>query len=218
MTATNRLNTPYPMTAASMDESTHTKERILISATVLFAKNGVDSVSMKDIAREVNISAASIYNHFESKKVLFEAVLERIKALYMLYIERLGEAIDHASGFKAVLDCMFIELFRVVDIFNYYGVSLVQAEQLYDLKAYEVYKDFFFKYSIDFISSKFDNCIKAGWARQFDTRSIATIFVNNVLASNNLRIHESLGHEIPYKVNDMYQATYDFIYSIGLDK
>ena len=215
MTAINRLNTPYPMTAASMDESTHTKERILVSATILFAENGVDSVSMKDIAREVDITAASIYNHFESKEVLFEAVLERIKTLYMLYFKRLGEAIDQASSFKEVLDYMFAELFKVVDIFNYYGITLVQTEQFHDLKAYEVYKDIYFKYSIDFISSKFDGCIKAGWARQFDTRSIAAIFMNNVLATNNLRIHENLGREIPYKIDDMHQATYDFIYSMG---
>jgi len=49
--------------------------RILIFNTALrlFAASGVENVSMRDLADEVGIKAASIYNHYPSKDELVEA-------------------------------------------------------------------------------------------------------------------------------------------------
>lgn len=210
----NQLNTPYPLT--SVDEAANTKEKILLTATVMFAQKGVDGVSVREIADKVEIRAASIYNHFESKENLWYAVLERIEKLYLLYFERLGTAIDQAVNFKGVLDCMFSELFQVVDIFTYYGFSLVQAEQIRDERAYRIYHEVFFKYSIDFIKEKFDRCIQKGWARQFDTGFIALIFMHHVLTGIMMRVHEKQGHELPYQINEMFRSTYQLIYEAGM--
>jgi TetR/AcrR family transcriptional regulator len=54
-----------------------TRERILDAAEALFAENGLAGTAVRDIARDVGLTAASLYNHFAGKQELYEAVLER---------------------------------------------------------------------------------------------------------------------------------------------
>lgn len=54
-----------------------TREVILDTAERLFAERGVDGVAVRDLAREMNLTAPSLYNHFTSKQELYDAVLER---------------------------------------------------------------------------------------------------------------------------------------------
>ena len=54
-----------------------TRERILDAAEALFAEHGLAGTAVRDIARDVGLTAASLYNHFSGKQELYEAVLER---------------------------------------------------------------------------------------------------------------------------------------------
>jgi AcrR family transcriptional regulator len=54
-----------------------TREVILDTAERLFAAHGVDGVAVRDLAREMNLTAPSLYNHFPGKQALYDAVLER---------------------------------------------------------------------------------------------------------------------------------------------
>jgi AcrR family transcriptional regulator len=58
-------------------DATPTREVILDTAERLFAERGVDGVAVRDLARVMNLTAPSLYNHFPSKQALYEAVLER---------------------------------------------------------------------------------------------------------------------------------------------
>lgn len=51
-------------------------ERILTQATKLFAEQGFEAVSMRDIAKVNEIKAPSLYNHFKDKKALYQACLQ----------------------------------------------------------------------------------------------------------------------------------------------
>ena len=59
-----------------------TKELILHTALRLFSERGYDGVSMRDLAAEVGIKAASIYNHFTSKKYIFDSLLLEMQNRY----------------------------------------------------------------------------------------------------------------------------------------
>ena len=61
--------------AASEGEST--RERILDVAERLFAQKGFAGTVVRDIAREAGLTAPSLYNHFDGKQALYEAVLAR---------------------------------------------------------------------------------------------------------------------------------------------
>lgn len=54
-----------------------TATRILDAAEGLFADAGFAGVSVREIAGAVGLNQASIYNHFSSKRALYEAVLDR---------------------------------------------------------------------------------------------------------------------------------------------
>jgi AcrR family transcriptional regulator len=54
-----------------------TRERILDVAERLFAQKGFAGTAVRDIAREAALTAPSLYNHFDGKQALYEAVLAR---------------------------------------------------------------------------------------------------------------------------------------------
>lgn len=61
----------------SANSTRSTSDRILDAAEELFAARGLAGTSVRDIAAEVDLNPASLYNHFASKQALYEAVLER---------------------------------------------------------------------------------------------------------------------------------------------
>ena len=52
------------------------QERIIQIATKLFLKNGVKSVTIDRIVKELHTSKRTIYNHFEDKITLLRACLD----------------------------------------------------------------------------------------------------------------------------------------------
>jgi TetR/AcrR family transcriptional regulator, cholesterol catabolism regulator len=57
------------------EQSVHRDDIIMAAADVL-QRNGYESTTMKDIAAQVNLTAASLYHHFRNKDALLLAVLE----------------------------------------------------------------------------------------------------------------------------------------------
>ena len=53
----------------------NTKERIIEKSINLFSINGYDSVSIRDIAKNVGIKGSSIYNHFQNKREIYNCVI-----------------------------------------------------------------------------------------------------------------------------------------------
>lgn len=70
------------------------RNKILDQAASLFASNGYDSTSVRDIAAAVGITAPALYNHFRSKEELFCATHARGMATIMRAVET---AIERAS-------------------------------------------------------------------------------------------------------------------------
>jgi TetR/AcrR family transcriptional regulator len=63
--------------AAASPPPQPTREAILDAAERMFSAKGVDGVAVRDLARELGLTASSLYNHFPGKQALYEAVLER---------------------------------------------------------------------------------------------------------------------------------------------
>jgi len=91
-----------PSTAAS-SEAKSTRERILDAAEHLFAERGLAGTAVRDIAAGVNLNAASLYNHFDGKEGLYEAVLERgLKPVLELLSELMSEEATSDTDEKAL--------------------------------------------------------------------------------------------------------------------
>lgn len=72
-----------------------TADRILDAAESLFAEQGFEGTAVRDIANRVQLNPASLYNHFPSKQVLYEAVLERrLAPVFAILIQNTSELSD----------------------------------------------------------------------------------------------------------------------------
>lgn len=56
-----------------------TKERILLSALRLFARDGYEAVSVSSIAAELGITKGALYRHYQSKRDIFDHILARME-------------------------------------------------------------------------------------------------------------------------------------------
>jgi AcrR family transcriptional regulator len=63
--------------AGRMQPQGETRQRILAAALTLFLKQGYHGTSMRQIARQVDITPAAIYNHFPAKEALFIELLSK---------------------------------------------------------------------------------------------------------------------------------------------
>ena len=55
------------------------KEKIVRESLYLFAENGFDKTSVRDIAKRVGIRESAIYNHYKSKREIFDVLLYEAK-------------------------------------------------------------------------------------------------------------------------------------------
>ena len=53
-----------------------TRDKIINAAILLFSDKGYSKVSMRDIAEQVGIKAASLYNHFKSKEEILHSLYD----------------------------------------------------------------------------------------------------------------------------------------------
>src|SRR4051794_1892490 len=56
-----------------------TRSQLLAIATRMFAEHGYEDTSIEAVLREAGVSRGSLYHHFASKEVLFEAVAEEVE-------------------------------------------------------------------------------------------------------------------------------------------
>jgi AcrR family transcriptional regulator len=58
-----------------------TKERILLTALHLFARDGYEAVSVSQIAGQLGITKGALYKHYQSKRDIFDTILHRMAEL-----------------------------------------------------------------------------------------------------------------------------------------
>lgn len=57
----------------------NTKERILLTALRLFARDGYEAASVSAIAGELGMTKGALYKHYRSKRDIFESILARME-------------------------------------------------------------------------------------------------------------------------------------------
>ena len=63
--------------AAYPTKGQRTRERILTAAQTLFARQGYDGTTLRQVAKRAGIREPGLYNHFAGKQALYEVVLYR---------------------------------------------------------------------------------------------------------------------------------------------
>ncbi len=65
-----------------------TREKILITALHLFARDGYEAVSVSTIAGELGMTKGALYKHYKNKRDIFDSIVER---MYQIDAERAKE-------------------------------------------------------------------------------------------------------------------------------
>lgn len=102
-----------------------TKEKILNAAERLFAEQGFEHTSLRQITGVADVNLASVNYHFGSKKALIQAVMERYHAAFMPELDaRLSQLqTDGVTSTQQVLNC-FVEPLLSLQRINAHGTSI----------------------------------------------------------------------------------------------
>ena len=80
------------------------RELILAEAAKLFKDRGYSGTSMRDLAGQVGMEAASMYNHIKSKDELLDTICFRVSDTYILQLQDIEhQAIPYGEKIKALV-------------------------------------------------------------------------------------------------------------------
>ena len=182
-----------------------TRNKILDETTKFIALKGFGAVSMREIAKATGIKTSSIYHHYDSKDALMADILARFESGYRHYIEWLAAENRKADSLEKVMDNMFNKEFtNMLNPMACLGMSIAVKEQHNNELARSLVFDLFFQYSIQSFQAAFDSLAEKGVIPPGNTRIIATLLMFFVLVSNDIRVHEYIGAEVPVDCAAMY--------------
>ena len=83
----------------------YTKEELIDTAVAIIREEGEDSLSARNLVKRLGTAPATIFTHFNSMDALEEALTERVRAIYNVYVDRglsktppfKGFAIEHVK-------------------------------------------------------------------------------------------------------------------------
>jgi len=119
----------------------NTKEIIMEESLKLFAVNGFEAVSIRNIADKVGIGNSALYKHFESKQAIFDALVEELKERYLNQCSSVTSDIRGVEAVKENCLSMFEYQTQNEWIVNFRQLLLI--EKFRNPHMAEIYKEFF---------------------------------------------------------------------------
>jgi AcrR family transcriptional regulator len=77
------------MPAIKTNRNSSKKEVIISKAAKLFREKGFSATSMRDLAENVGVEAASLYNHIRSKAEILQEICFRVANQFMTHLEEM---------------------------------------------------------------------------------------------------------------------------------
>ncbi|MBC7902233.1 MAG: TetR/AcrR family transcriptional regulator [Gemmatimonadaceae bacterium] len=91
------------------------KETIIETAARLFRERGFSASSMRDLAEQVGVEAASLYNHISSKEEMLQEICFAVANRFMSHIEKV-----ELSNSTAIKKIEAILRFHIQQMINHY--------------------------------------------------------------------------------------------------
>ena len=66
----------------------YTKEELIDTAVAIIREEGEDSLSARNLVKRLGTAPATIFTHFNSMDALEEALTEKVRAIYNVYVNR----------------------------------------------------------------------------------------------------------------------------------
>jgi AcrR family transcriptional regulator len=87
-----------PMAKIKSKKNGTKKETIIEVAANLFHKKGFSATSMRDLAEQVGVEAASLYNHIQSKSEILQEICFNVANVFTAHIEQVDNSGYNTTG------------------------------------------------------------------------------------------------------------------------
>ncbi len=152
------------------------KAHILQAALTCFARAGYHKTSMDDIVREAGVSKGGIYTHFESKKAIFLALLDKLVADTEMLPILSAEALTGREKLDAALASIIA--LTASDVYQDYASLLMDAwiQNQLDTDVNQAIAFLYNRLRQMFIQL-IEQSIAAGEFKPVDAAAVANIFI-----------------------------------------
>ena len=168
-----------------------TKQRILEKALELFAACGYDSVSVGMIAEAVGIKAPSLYNHFPSKRAIFDAIVEATATRYAQDTDKLHIHVQDSSQDVPVFteiseDDLVAKVYQIFD-YSLHNAAISRFRRMMTIEQFRspelaaLYSQRYVERVISYHAGIFRSLIAAGELRSEDPDTLALMYVAPVI-------------------------------------
>ena len=169
-----------------------TKQKILDKALELFSLNGYDAVSVGEIAKAVGIKAPSLYNHFPSKRAIFDAIVENTSALYEHDTDKINIHVQDVSRdislFKEIGEDALCQKVRQIFLYSLHNETISRFRKMLTIEQFrsselaELYSQRYVERITAYHSEIFRSLIAAGIIADEDPETLAIMYVSPVIA------------------------------------
>lgn len=168
----------------------NTKESILLEALKLFAHDGYEGVSVREIAKQLGISQTALYKHYNSKQDIFDSIVKHMNDDYAKRVKTLkmpeGNSLDIAGKYKKIPLEAIINiskqqfLYWIQDEYASCFRKMLILEQYKNKQMSDLYQKNFGTGVIEYISSLFQEMINIGFFKEKNAKLLAMDFYSPI--------------------------------------
>ena len=168
-----------------------TRQRILDAALALFSARGYDSVSVGEIAKAVGIKAPSLYNHFPSKRAIFDAIVEATAAQYEADTDKIDIHVQNVAqdipAFTEITADALFEKVRQIFLYSLHDENISRFRRMMTIEQFRspelaaLYSRRYVERVLDYHAGIFRALIAAGEIQAEDPDTLAMLYVAPVL-------------------------------------
>lgn len=159
-----------------------TRERILEAALELFASSGFAETSMRQLAKAVGFRESSLYNHFENKEAIFNALIEErgsSNSVNRLRSPKLAALSEQPRAFCSACAHEFLDQWS--DVREQRFQQLIRGDSPRARSAREQYYETLFDREARTFEEYFVNFARLGRIETSDPRESARLFMAGLI-------------------------------------
>ena len=163
-----------------------TRQKILAKALELFSVHGYDAVSVGQIAAAVGIKAPSLYNHFPSKRAIFDAIVEATAAQYEADTDKIDIHVQNARQdipvFTRITEDGLLEKVRQIFFYSLHNETISRFRRMMTLEQFRspelsaLYSQRYVAQIQQYHEGLFRRMIAAGVMRREDPELLALMY------------------------------------------
>ena len=163
-----------------------TKERILMTALRLFARDGYEAVSVSEIAGKLGMTKGALYKHYKNKRDIFDSIVARMFQLDSERAQEYDVPEDTFENMPESYQCTNLDHIREFTIAQYsfwaddeFAANfrkMLTLEQYRNKEMNELYQNCIVSGPVQYMEDMFREMIAGGVMKEADPKQLAVEF------------------------------------------